>query len=417
MSAPTESSDITGEAEKRRGHHGRPLNRTVKALGVVSLLADVSSEMVYPLNPIFITRVLGAPAWALGLIEGIAESTASLLKLYSGWLSDRAGKRKPLAVTGYALSAVGKPMIALSSVWGHMLAARFVDRVGKGLRTAPRDALIAENCDADQRGRAFGFHRSMDTVGAVLGPLIGYVLLSRFLRGPEALVFPSVYWIAFIPGVLGVAVIWLWVSEPEAKPLAGNAFRPSFRDLGPGFRKYLLIVALFSIGNSSDVFLILRAQQDMGVSPSNVFLLYALFNVVEAALSYPTGMLSDRVGRKRLVALGWSVFAVVYAGFALLKGQAAAFGLFILYGFYTTLTQGLQRAMAADLSHPDRRATEIGAFHMVVGLAALPASQLAGVLYGVNRSLPFVIGAICAALAAGALLATRLDSPARASVD
>lgn len=411
------NGDSAADSERPSDRRGRPLNRTVRALGVVSLLADVSSEMVYPINPIFITRVLGAPAWALGLIEGIAESTASLLKLYSGWLSDRAGRRKPFAVAGYALGAVGKPIIAISSAWWHVLGARFVDRVGKGLRTAPRDALIAENCDADQRGRAFGFHRSMDTVGAVMGPLIGYVLLARFLHGPQSVTFPILYWVAFVPGLLGVAVLWLFVSERKQAPIEGRALRPSFGALSPTFRTYLAIVALFSLGNSSDTFLILRAQQDMGVSPANVFLLYALFNVVEASLGYPAGILSDRVGRRHLIALGWIVFAVVYAGFAGLTGPVAAFSLFVLYGFYTTLTQGLQRAMAADLSHPDRRATEIGAFHMVVGLAALPASQLAGILYGLNRSLPFIVGAVCAGLAALALLATRLDTPPQPSVD
>jgi MFS family permease len=388
----------------------------VRALGVVSLFADVSSEMVYPLNPAFITRVLGAPPWALGLIEGIAESTASLLKLYSGWLSDRVGARKPFAVAGYGLGAVAKPMIALSSMWWHVLGARFVDRLGKGLRTAPRDALIAENCDPDQRGRAFGFHRSMDTIGAVMGPLIGYALLLTVLRGPERESWPALYWVALVPGLVGTAVLAIVVRETRGKPTGARAMRPAFRSLSPAMKRYLLIVGLFSIGNSSDAFLILRAQ-DMGVGPTQVFLMYALFNVVEAALGYPAGLLSDRIGRKSLIALGWVVFGVVYLGFAALTGMAAAFGLFVLYGLYYTLTQGLQRAMAADLAHPDRRATEMGAFHMVVGLAALPASQMAGVLYGIHRALPFYVGGACAVCAAVALVVTRLDTPAQASVD
>jgi len=397
---------------------GRPLNRTVKALGVVSLFADVSSEMVYALNPIFITRVLGAPAWALGLIEGVAESTASLLKLYSGWLSDRVGRRKPFAVAGYGLGALGKPMIALSGVWWHVLGARFVDRLGKGLRTAPRDALIAENCDADQRGRAFGFHRSMDTIGAVMGPLIGYALLANVFTGPDRQTFPMLYWVAFVPGIIGTLVLAAFVREKRAaRPPDARAVHPTFRSLSPAFKRYLLIVGLFSLGNSSDAFLILRAQQDMGVGPADVFLLYALFNVVEATLGYPAGLLSDRIGRKPLIALGWLIFSAVYMGFAVLSGPAVVVGLFVLYGFYYTLTQGLQRAMATDLSHPDRRATEIGAFHMVVGLAALPACQLAGVLYDMNHALPFYVGGICSCAAAIALLLTRLDTPVPASVD
>lgn len=405
---------VEGDRAGRR----RPLTKTVKSLGIVSLFADVSSEMVYPLNPLFLTRVLGAPPWALGLIEGIAESTASLLKLYSGWISDRVGRRKPFAVGGYALGAIGKPLIALASAWWQVLGARFVDRVGKGLRTAPRDALIAENCPEDQRGQAFGFHRAMDTVGAVLGPLLGYWLLEHVLHGTERHRFVGLYWIAFVPGLVAVAVLALGVHEKQRPPASGTA-RPvlSLRGLSRGMLWYLAIVAVFSIGNSSDAFLILRAQQDMGVGPQQVFLLYALFNVVEATLGYPAGLFSDRVGRRPLVALGWGVFALVYLGFVILHGPLAAAALFVLYGFYYTLTQGVQRALAADLSHPARRATEIGAFHMVVGLAALPASQIAGILYGIDHRLPFVLGAITALLGAIMILAVPLDRFAMQSVD
>lgn len=395
-----------------------PLSPTVKALGIVSMFADVSSEMVYPLNPMFLTRVLGAPPWALGLIEGIAESTASLLKLYSGWLSDKVGRRKPLAVAGYGLGAIGKPLIAVAAAWWQVLFARFVDRLGKGLRTAPRDALIAENCPENQRGQAYGFHRAMDTIGAVLGPLCGYWLLTRVLHGSDAHRFARLYWIAFVPGVLATLVLAGAVREVRRRdPEAARNALPSLRGLSTAMRWYLLIVALFSLGNSSDAFLILRAQQDMGVDSAHVFLLYALFNIVEAALGYPAGIVSDRTGRRPLVALGWGVFAVVYLGFAVLRGTVAAVVLFVLYGFYYTLTQGVQRALAADLAAPERRATELGAFHMVVGLAALPASQLAGVLYGIDHRLPFLLGASSAAIAALMMLSVRLDRPAARLVD
>jgi len=386
------------------------LSPTVKALGVVSMLADISSEMVYPLNAVFITRVLGAPAWALGLIEGIAESTASLLKLYSGWISDRIGKRKPFAVAGYGLGALGKPLIALSGVWWQVLGARFVDRLGKGLRTAPRDALIAENCAENQRGRAFGYHRGMDTTGAVLGPLIGFCLLRYIWVSHPLAHFRSLYWIAFIPGAIGVLVLALMVHEKQreadpAKPIV-RVPAPSFAQLSPSYRAYLLIVALFSIGNSSDTFLILRAQSPtMRVPPESVLLLYALFNVVEATLAYSVGRLSDRMDRKRLIALGYGVFALVYLGFATMSGPAAAWGLFVLYGLYYTLTGGTQRALAADLANPDRRATEIGAFHMIVGIAALPASIVAGYLYALHPSAPFYLGAATSG-AAALLIAT-----------
>ena len=375
------------------------LSPTVKTLGVVSLCTDVSSEMVYPLNPIFLTQVLRAPAWTVGLIEGLAESVASILKLYSGWLSDRTGRRKPFTVAGYALSALAKPLIAIAGVWGHVLGARFMDRVGKGLRTAPRDALITESCAPSQRGRAFGFHRSMDTLGAVIGPLLGYIFLLRY---PDQI--RKLYLFAFVPGLLGVLVLGLFVRErAKARDTGKRAPIFSFRQLSPEYRRYLLVVALFGFGNSSDAFLLLRAQ-NMGVELHHMLLLYALFNVVEAVLGYSAGGLSDRVGRRPLVAAGYFVFAAVYLGFAVFHSTVAVWILFPIYGLYYTLTQGTQRALAADLAHPDRRGSEIGAFHMVVGLAALPASVFAGWLYShVSPSSPFFVGSFTAA-AAGLLL-------------
>lgn len=393
------------------------LSSVVRTLGFVSLFADVCSEMVYPLNPVFITRVLGAPPWALGLIEGIAESTASLLKFYSGWLSDRVGRRKPLTVVGYALGALGKPLIALSTVWWHVLGARFVDRVGKGLRTAPRDALIAENTPPEQRGRAFGFHRSLDTVGAILGPLLGFFLLRYLISTPGgsdaggATGYRILYGVAFLPGLISVLLLAAFVREKRplsSAPGKASAGLPSLRSLTPSYRRYLLIVALFSAGNSSDTFLLLRAQQ-MGVGADRTLLLYALFNVVEAALGYSAGILSDRIPRKNMIAAGYGVFALVYLGFATLQGALVAWILFPIYGLYFTLTQGVQRALAADLAHPDRRATEIGVFPMVIGLLQLPASLVAGVLYSIWSSAPFYLGAVTAAVAALLLLGARIE--------
>lgn len=407
----------TGAAQANRGCE--PLSPTVKTLGVVSLFADVSSEMVYPLNPVFVTRVLGAPPWALGLIEAIAESTASILKLFAGRWSDRIGRRKPFAVAGYALGALGKPLIALSTLWPHVLGARFIDRVGKGLRTAPRDALIAENCPAESRGRAFGFHRSMDTIGAVLGPLIGFIFLRYFVKSNGLSAVRSLYWLAVIPGLISVLAVALFVRESHhdvPKKIGGSLSLPSLSSIGPGLRWYLVIVAIFSLGNSSDTFLLLRAR-DSGMSENLLLLLYALFNVVEASLGYSAGKLSDRIDRRRLVAAGYIVFALVYVGFALLKGSTAVWFLFPLYGLYYTLTQGIQRALAADLAHPDRRATEIGLFHMVVGLAALPANIAAGWLYTLHPALPFGFGAVTACVAAVLLPTIRLpiERPATAS--
>jgi MFS family permease len=378
-----------------------PLSPTVRALGVVSLCTDLSSEMVYPVNPVFLTKVLGAPPWAVGVVEGVAESTASLLKLYSGYLSDQMGRRKPLAVAGYGLAAIAKPLMSIAGSWGHVFLARLLDRTGKGLRATPRDALIAENVSPGQRGRAFGFHRSMDTSGAVLGPLVGWLYLRSF---PEHLRW--LYLIAFAPALLGVLVLLLFVREARKGAEGAPAAPPTFslRGLSPAYRRYLLIIGLFGLGNSSDAFLLLRAG-DQGVHPDHLLLLYALFNVVEAALGYYAGGLSDRVGRRPLIAAGYGVFALVYLGFALLHSTAAVWGLFLLYGLYYTLTQGTQKALATDLSHPDRRGAEIGAFHLLVGIAALPASLVAGWLYTrVSPAAPFLLGATMAALAAVLLL-------------
>lgn len=390
-----------------------PLSPTVRALGMVSLCTDMSSEMVYPLTPLLLTHVLGAPAWTVGLIEGIAESTASLLKLFSGWLSDRVGRRKPFAVAGYGLASVAKPLLGTATGWTTVLGARFLDRVGKGLRAAPRDALILENCTPDQRGRAFGLHRSMDTLGAVLGPLLGFLLMRHFAARGEAFTFRTLYLLAFVPALLGVLVLLLVVREKPMERTA--AARPpglaAWRSLRPDYRRYLLIVGLFGLGNSSDAFLLLRAQE-RGVGTEWLLLLYALFNVVEASLGYFAGGLSDRVGRRPLVAAGYGVFALVYLGFAILNGVLAVWLLFLAYGFYYTLTQGAQKALAADLAHPARRGAEMGAFHFLVGIAALPASLLAGRLYTLAPAAPFYVGAATAFSAALLLLTTgRASSP------
>jgi MFS family permease len=400
----------------------QPLSPTVKALGVVSLFADVSSEMVYPLNPIFVTRVLGAPAWALGLIEAVAESTASILKVYAGRWSDQMGRRKPFAVGGYALGAIGKPLIALATLWPHVLVARFIDRVGKGLRTAPRDALIAENCAPEARGRAFGFHRSMDTVGAVLGPLIGFLFLQYVVQSRGVAAMRSLYWLAFVPGLLSVAALALFVRESRAgREQAPKASAPpvALSSVSPALRRFLLVVAIFGLGNSSDTFLLLRAR-DIGFSEGMLLLLYALFNVVEAALAYSAGKLSDRTDRRRLVATGFLVFGAVYVGFAFVRSPGLVWLLFPLYGVYYTLTQGIQRALAADLASPERRATELGLFHMTAGLSALPANIAAGWLYTLNPVLPFALGASTATIAAALLILpnqrpdTRQNAPSHA---
>ncbi len=414
---------------------GRPkLSPTVVALGFVSLFTDMSSEMVYTQVPLFLTGVLGAPAAAVGIIEGIAESTASLLRLVSGHLSDRSGRRKPLTLLGYTFGAISKPLTALAHVWPVVLLLRFVDRFGKGLRTAPRDALIAESTPKAIRGRAFGLHRTMDTTGAVLGPLLGYWFLSHLHGGadnPGTLDhnLRMLFLFAGLPGLAAILTLILFVREPAtqemaasgsisegnpdtdytAKKAAKRTFSlPHWNSLQPTYRRFLLITLLFNLGNFSDAFLILRARS-LHFSASEILLLYAAFNVVEACLGYGAGVLSDRVGRRPLIIGGYLVFAVVYFGFARAETKASIWALFLLYGFYYTLTQGVQRAFAADMADPEQRATQIGAYHTVVGVALLPASIFAGFLFDRNPALPFYLGA-ATALVSACLLAAQWHS-------
>lgn len=371
-------------------------NRTVQALGLVSLCSDLASKMVYPLTPVFLTTVLGAPVWTVGIVEGIAESAASILKLYSGWMSDLVGQRKPFAVAGYGLGAISKLVLALSGVWGHVLGARFIDRVGKGIRAAPRDVLITENCATHQRGRAFGLHHSLETVGEVVGPLLGFLFLQQFAGN-----YRGVFAIAFIPALLGVLLLLVLVKEPgSVSQKVGEGPQFTLRGLSPTYCRYLMAIGVFSLGNSSDAFLLLRAQ-DLGFDGTELLLLYAVFNLVETFLGLAAGRLSDRVGRRPLLATGYLVFAVVYLGFATAKRAEMVWGLFMLYGLYSTLTRGVQKAFVADLVHPERRGAEIGTFYMLVGLAALPASLIAGWLYArVSVSAPFYLSAGTAIVAA-----------------
>jgi MFS family permease len=380
---------------KSTSPESQPLNRTIVILGLVSLCSDLSSKMVYPLTPFFLTGVLGAPAWTVGMVEGLAESTASLLKLYSGWLSDRFGRRKPFAVVGYGLGAVSKLMMALAGGWGQVLGARLVDRTGKGLRAAPRDALIAQNCPAHQRGRAFGLHHSLETIGEIVGPLLGFWLLQRLADS-----YRGIFEIATLPALLGVALLTS-VREPRPEQRQRQS-RPHFtlRGLSPTYRRFLLIMGLFSLGNSSDAFLLLRAQ-DLGFSGGQALLLYALFNLVEVGLSFAVGNFSDRVGRRPLLVSGYLVFALVYLGFAIAPNAAMIWPLFALYGLYSALTRGIQKAFVADLVHPERRGAEVGTFYMLVGLVALPASLIAGWLYTqISTASPFYFSASTAIVAA-----------------
>ena len=345
------------------------------ALGTVSLLTDFSSEMIYPLLPIFVTVTLGAGPAALGIIEGVAETTASILKLFSGMWADRTGRKKPLVLSGYGLSAAMRPLVGFATAWGHVLAVRFSDRIGKGIRSSPRDALIAASVPAGERGRAFGLQRAMDHLGAVIGPLAAFLLLSG-----AGVSLRNVFFLSAIPGVAAVAALLLFVREPEAPPPAHVGGKLSDGVLPPAYRRYLFIVCLFTLGNASDAFLILRAVET-GVPIAYVPLLWGAFHVVKSALSTPAGILSDRMDRRKVVVAGWIVYAVTYAAWGIVKGPAWMVGLFLVYGLYAAATEGVERALVADFVPAERRGTAFGWFHLVVGISALPASVLFGVLY------------------------------------
>jgi MFS family permease len=378
-----------------------PLHRTVRSLGLVSLLTDASSEMIYPLLPAFLTGTLRAGPAFLGVVEGLAEAVAAALKIVSGRLSDHLPRRKPLVVAGYALSSLVRPLVALATVPGHVLAVRVLDRVGKGVRGAPRDALLAEVVPPGERGRAFGFQRAMDHAGAMAGPLLASaaMLVTSDLR--------VVFALAAVPAALAVATLVAGVREDPrpVAPLASAPFASSGTPLEPALRRYLGVLALFTLGNSSDAFLLLRAQE-VGVALGLVPALWALHHLVKAGASTWGGALSDRVGRRRAILLGWGVYALAYAGFALARSPLQIAGLFAFYGLFHALTEGAERALVADLARGATRGRAFGLFHAVSGAALLPASLLTGLLWQrVGAPLALGTGASLAALAALGLLA------------
>jgi MFS family permease len=376
--------------------------RNVVMLGLVSLLTDASSEMVYPILPLFLVNVLHAPVSAIGLIESLAEATASFMKVASGRLSDRLQRRRPLVALGYSLSNVVKPLLAVAPGWTAVLALRVADRFGKGVRTAPRDALIADSGTAERRGRDFGFHRALDTIGAAIGPLTAWAILTLVPQG-----YRMVFWVSAIPGSLAIVLVLVGVREarrPGPRPVTGER-RPlvPFRELGVPFTVFTAVSAVFALGNSSDAMLILRAQ-NVGTLAALVPLMYFVFNVVAAALATPFGHLSDRVGRRRLIVFGFVGYALVYAGFALAGHPASIWLLFALYGVPYAATEGMTRAFVVDLVPPSLRATALGGYTFAIGLAALPASLMAGLLWDrFSPAVPFALSSVLMLTAAVAL--------------
>lgn len=376
------------------------LNKNIVVLSITSFFTDISSEMLYPVIPIFLTSVLGAPIPALGLIEGVAESTASIMKAFSGWLSDNIHKRKPFVIWGYFLSSVGKLLLFFAYAWPTVLIARFTDRFGKGVRTSPRDALLADSALLEYRGKAFGFHRAMDTLGACIGPLLALwflVILKDDIR--------QVFLIAFIPAILSVIVLFLFLKEKMIHgPASGGSFSlASLFDISKfpaPFKKFLAISCVFAIGNSSDAFLIIRSK-DVGLSLSLVILAYVVYNISYSALSFPFGILSDKIDRKWVILGGFAIFAVVYFGFGMYATRASIWILFAVYGFYMAMTDGVSKAYISDMIPQESRATAIGIYYCITGILTLFASIIAGLLWSyVAKSAPFVYGAITAGISA-----------------
>jgi MFS family permease len=386
----------------------RALPRNVWAVSLTSFLMDISSEMVLNILPLFLSNVLGASTGLIGLIEGIAEATASLLKVFSGWLSDRLGGRKWLAVSGYGLSALIKPFFYFASSWATVLTVRWADRVGKGIRTAPRDALIADSIDESQRGLAFGFHRAADTGGAVVGLLIALGLVWAIQSTTVVLAqrtFQVIVLASLIPALL--AVLSLAIGAKDV-PITTKRERPAitFRGLGRSFLIFMLIIGLFDLGNSSDAFLVLRAQE-RGLSVIGILAMLITFNLVYALVSTPAGSLSDRVGRRKIIVGGWLAYAAIYLGFALAQTGWQVWVLYAVYGMYYGLAYGTSKAMVADLVPATLRGTAYGTYNATLGLLDLPASLIAGLLWqgmgpwpGFGASAPFLFGAAMALIAA-----------------
>ena len=375
------------------------LTPNVIRLGLISFFADVSSEMLYPLVPIFLTVALGAPVAAVGFIEGVAESIASLLKAVSGRMSDLSGRRRPYIVAGYTTSAFAKPLLALAGGWPLVLLARAADRFGKGLRSSPRDALLADSASVQCRGKAFGWHRGMDTLGAVVGPLLALVLLS-LTRDNLRLIFL----LAFIPGIIG-AGLTLAVRERRHQVRVESA-DIRYSALPSAFRSYLIAWGVFAIANSSDVFLILKAKQ-IGYATTLVVVLYVLYNIVYALASPMLGGLSDRLGRKKVLVGGLVVFTLVYVGFASASHPWQLWVLFAVYGLYMAATEGVGKALAVDLVPSGIRASAVGLLGTVTGIAALVASSVAGLLWStVGPWAAFGYGAVGASV--GAILVSRI---------
>jgi MFS family permease len=385
----------------------RDLPRNLWVVTVTSFLTDISSEMIFNLVPLFLANVLRTGTAVIGLIDGLAETTASFMKIYSGVLSDRLGARKWITVAGYSLSTISKPFLYIADVWGWVLAVRISDRLGKGIRTAPRDALVADSIDEEQRGLAFGLHRAGDTAGAFIGVLIAAGIVWMTERSAVDLTrrtFQIAVLASILPAVLAVLVLVLGARDTGIRTKS-KVPALSLRGMNRRFKLFMFVLVLFTLGNSSDSFIILLGQ-NRGLSVLHILLMLTTFNLIYSTMAGPLGAISDQLGRRRLIIGGWTAYGLVYLGFALSKNGWQVWTLFGLYGLYYAATEGAAKALIADLVAADQRGKAYGIYNAGIGLTAFPASLIAGLLWqgflgwsGFGPSAPFLFGAGLALLA------------------
>ncbi len=390
------------------------LPRNVLALSLVSLLNDTSSDIIYPLLPAFLAITLGASPFIIGVIEGFAESVAAFLKLFSGYLSDKFDKRKFPVFLGYSLASIVRPLLAFVTSWQQVLIVRVTDRVGKGIRGAPRDALLAESVPPEKRGFAFGFNRAADHLGAVIGPVFGFLLLSYLAANPQsptAQEYQNVFLFASIPVALGLFVIVFFVKEEKREKLPHETnitpIKLSLKEFDGNFKRFLIVIALFTLSNSTDAFLLLRAEQ-AGIAPAVLPLLWMALHLSKVIFSLIGGDLSDRIGRKYLIFAGWIVYALVYAGFAFVDSAWQAWVLFIVYGVYFGLTEGVEKALVADLIVPEKRGTAYGFYNLAFSITVFPASLFFGLFWSqFGAATAFLVSAFISIVAAFLLLTVK----------
>ena len=380
--------------------------RNIIILGLISCFADISSEMVYPLIPLYLTTAFGATPALVGIIEGIAESVASLLKVFSGYISDRFQHKKAIAFCGYATGVLYKIALLFAGSWAGVLTARVIDRFGKGVRTAPRDVKVAESADKQSMGKAFGIHKMLDMAGSAVGILLAFLLMKNI--GPDG--YKTVFAISIIPIVIALLLFFLIHEKKEKQEtVPRERFWKNISQLDARLKLYLFVTFLFTLGNSSNSFLLLRAA-DIGFNSSNTILLYFVYNLTASMLAIPCGKLSDQVGRKRLLVSGYLTFSLVYSGFAFCSSKPLMILIFLIYGVFTAMTAGVERAFIAEIAPPQLKGTMLGLHSTLAGIALLPASVIAGLLWdGIGPFAPFVYGSALSLLAA-VILATRLKT-------